>query len=185
MRQGKMDETPMKTAYLLPTGNEIQNGIVLDLDTPELMIQLIRRFPQVQVTRLCPLLDDEEIILRQLEKLTPMQPDLIVLIGGSGGGHRFSKTLSRDFTHSALERFLDEHASREIYGKNGHLWCKLLCGKKGVTLVINVPGPFVEAKAAFSAFLESWSKGDSLEMINSAMAQAVFAQYPAGAAQTV
>ena len=54
--------------------------------------------------------------------------------------------MGKDFTHSALERYLDEKSSREIYGKNGHLWCKLICGKKGDTLIVNVPGPYQEAK---------------------------------------
>ena len=35
----------MKSVYLLPTGNEIQNGTVLDLDAPELMRQIVAAYP--------------------------------------------------------------------------------------------------------------------------------------------
>ena len=120
----------MKKVYILPTGDEIQSGIVLDLDAPELMGQILRRFPKAEVTRLCPLLDVEDTIFRKIEEVAAQKPDLIILIGGSGGGHRFSPTLGKDFTHTALARYLDEYASHEIYGKNGHMWTKLVCGKK-------------------------------------------------------
>ena len=175
----------MKSVCLLPTGNEIQNGTVLDLDAPELMRQIVAAYPMAQVTRLCPLVDEEDAIVQKIAWAAGQGPDLIVLIGGSGGGHRFSNTLGRDFTHTALERFLDERASREIYGKNGHLWSKLVCGKKGETLVVNVPGPFAEAKAAMAACLTALEQGEGVEEICRTMAQAVYAQYPAGAARAL
>jgi len=180
-----MDEMEMKTAYILPTGDEIKSGIVLDLDAPEIMCLIVRAFPQAEVTRLCPLLDIEDTIFQKISEVAEKQPDLIVLIGGSGGGHRFSKSLGKDFTHSALEKYLDECASHEIYGKNGHMWSKLVCGRKGNTTIINVPGPFDEAKAAFEAYLGALSQGKSLEDISLDMANAVLAQYPTGAAKTV
>ena len=101
-------------------------------------------------------------------------------IGGSGGGHRYCSTLGKDFTHSALERYLDQRCSREIYGKNGHLWCKLICGKKGPTVIVNVPGPFQEAKAAMVACLKALAEEGGVEDICKAMAEAVYAQYPVG-----
>lgn len=175
----------MKSAYILPTGDEIRSGIVLDLDAPEIIRQIVRAFPQAEVTRLCPLLDVEDAIFQKISEVVEKHPDLVVLIGGSGGGHRFSKSLGKDFTHSALERFLDEYASHEIYGKNGHMWSKLVCGKKGVTTVINVPGPFDEAKAACEAYLKAVAEGKSLDDVSLDMANAVLAQYPVGAAKTV
>ena len=176
----------MKSAYILPTGDEIRSGIVLDLDAPEIVRQIVKAFPQAEVTRLCPLLDVEDTIFNKIKEVAEeKQPDLIVLIGGRGGGHRFSKTLGKDFTHSALERYLDENASHEIYGKNGHMWSKLVCGKKGSTIIINVPGPYVEAQAACEAFLSAYTKGLSLDEISLEMANAVLAKYPVGAAKTV
>ncbi len=180
LRCGKMGTGAMKSAVIIPTGDEVKNGIVLDTDSPEILAQLIRQFPEMKVVRLGPLTDDEEAILTLLQETVLESPDLIVLVGGSGGGHRFSPSLGKDYTQSALEKFLIEKAASEIYGKNGHLWCKLICGKKDKTVIINVPGPFYEAKAAMSAFLNSYAAGMDLSQINKEMAQAVYDQYPRG-----
>ncbi len=173
----------MKNAYILPTGDEIRNGIVLDLDSPEIIRQAVKAFPEIEITRISPILDIEDSILNKISELSSKNPDLIVLIGGSGGGHRHSDSLGKDFTHSALCKFLDKHASREIYGKNGHMWTKLICGKKNNTIIINVPGPFVEAEAAFSAFIKAFSDGKNIDVICLAMATAVFEKYPADAVE--
>ena len=172
----------MKIAYILPTGDEILNGTVLDLDSPEIMRQLVRHCPAMEVIRLAPLVDEEDAIVTKIEELATRKPDLIVLVGGSGGGHRHVSSLGKDFTHSALSRYLDHKSTQEIYGKNGHLWCKLVCGTKGDTLVVNVPGPFQEAKAAMAACLEALAEGADLDGICRNMAKAVFAQYPTGGA---
>ena len=166
-------------ALILPTGDEIYQGIVLDTDSPMLMQYLLRLNPLAQVMRHQPLTDDEVQIM---EVVQSAKQDLVIIIGGSGGGHRYSSTLSKDYTHSALAQVLTPQYAKEIYGKNGHMWCKLVCGKMGVTLVINVPGPFREAEAAMKAFAEAYAKDPSnLKEINQAMFEAVVAQYPMGA----
>lgn len=169
-------------AYILPTGNEILDGIVRDLDAPEMMRQIVAEWPDAEVTRVSPIIDEEDAIFKKICEAAATGANLIILIGGSGGGHRFSNTLGRDFTHTALVRYLDEYSAREIYGKNGHMWSKLVCGKKDDTLFINVPGPFQEAKAAMEACIEHMHAGDGVEEISKAMAQAVFEKYPKGAA---
>ena len=63
------------------------------------------------------------------------------------------------------------------------MWSKLVCGRKGPTLVINVPGPYEEAKAAMQACLDGMLRGAGVEEISRAMAQAVFEKYPSGAAR--
>ena len=175
----------MKRVWILPTGDEIRDGIVLDLDSAEILRQVVQAFPCAEVTRVGPVADAEDAIIQKISQVAAERPGLIVLIGGSGGGHRFSQTLGKDFTHSALERFLDSAASREIYGKNGHLWTKLLCGRKGDTYFINVPGPFVEAKAAMAAFLDTLRQNGDVDALCLAMAQAVYKQYPTGAAEEI
>ena len=172
----------MKTVYILPTGNEILNGTVLDLDTPEIMGQVVRHYPAAEVVRLSPLVDEEDAIFKKIEEIAARGPDLIILVGGSGGGHRHSSSLAKDFTHSALSRYLDQKSTREIYGKNGHLWCKLICGRKAQTVIVNVPGPFQEAKAAAAACLNALAGDRDLDGICADMAEAVFAQYPPGGA---
>ena len=168
----------MKRIFIAPTGDEIAAGIVRDIDSPELMSLALAAFPQAEVTRISPILDVENTILERIQSLMEQAPDLIVLIGGSGGGHRFSQSLGKDFTHTALGRYLEEYSSHEIYGKNGHMWSKLIIGRKGGSILINVPGPYVEAKAAFAAFLEGVEKELALPSVNRAMAEAVLGLYP-------
>ena len=79
-----------------------------------------------------------------------------------------------------LEKALDKSVNSCLFGKNGHLWCKLVCGYINNTLVINLPGPFVEAKAAMEAFCGSVKEND-INIINKAMAEAVLKEYPLGA----
>lgn len=175
----------MKKVYIIPTGDEILNGIVRDLDSSAIMEMTVKVYPETKITRLCPIVDIEDNIASKIVEIAQLEPSLIVLIGGSGGGHRFSSTLGKDFTHSALEKILDEHASREIYGKNGHMWSKLVCGRIKDTLIVNVPGPYVEATAAFKAFINAYVKNKSINEINLEMAEAVLKQYPAGISNLV
>lgn len=167
----------IEKAVIIPTGEEIKNGVVLDTDSPMIMQELVKLYQGCQVLRINPLSDDEEVIGEKIKSYSKTA-DLVILIGGSGGGHRFSKTLSNDFTHSALEHVLDIKFSTEIYGKNGHLWSKLYCGKLENAIVINVPGPYDEAYAAIKAFCSVYKSDENkLEDINTAMTEAVIKQY--------
>jgi molybdopterin biosynthesis enzyme len=171
----------IENALIIPTGDEIKEGIVQDTDSPMIMQQLINLNPRCQVVRSIPINDDENAILDAIISNIESNLDIIILIGGSGGGHRYSSTLGKDFTHSALETILEQKYVGEIYGKNGHLWCKLLCGKKDSTLIINVPGPFKESKAAMEAFVLAYQKSpNNLKSINEAMIASVIQQYPVG-----
>ena len=69
----------MKSVYILPTGDEIRSGIVLDLDAPEIIGQIVKAFPQAEVTRLCPLLDVEDTIFNKIKEVAEDKtPDLII-----------------------------------------------------------------------------------------------------------
>ena len=163
---------------IIPTGNEILNGTVMDLDSPEIMSQFLKMYPNAEITRIKPVEDIEESIVKAINKWNT-NSDIIVIIGGSGGGHRYSDTLNCDFTHTALELLLKPCYSTEIYGKNGHMWSKLLCGKINDTVVFNVPGPFREAKVATETFLSVFEKNpDDLKKINELVAKSVFNTYP-------
>ncbi|SBW09900.1 Molybdopterin binding domain protein [uncultured delta proteobacterium] len=165
---------------ILPTGDEIRQGVVLDTDSPMIREVLTAARPGCDVTRAEPAADDEETIAALVAAAVDDGFGLIVLIGGSGGGHRHSPTLARDVTHSALDRLLEPRSATSLYGWNGHLWSRLICGRCGNALVINVPGPYQEAKAAMEAFAGLWGPGGNdldLEVVNSAMASAVCGQY--------
>jgi len=144
-----------------------------------IMQSIIQLDPLCSVTRSVPINDIESLIAATVTHAAEDTFDLVVVIGGSGGGHRYSPTLGKDFTHSALETILNPKYSGEIYGKNGHMWCKLLCGLAANTLVINLPGPYREAKAAMAAFAAAYTHDSSdLKGINQAMLEAVTQQYP-------
>lgn len=170
----------IKKAIIIPTGDEIQAEIVLDTDSPMIMQTLLSLNGMCSVLRHSPVADIESNIIDTIKESVDEGYDFIVLIGGSGGGHRYSNTLGKDYTHSSLEQLLEKKYSSEIYGKNGHMWSKLMCGTIKDTLVINVPGPFKEAEAAIKAFKTAYLEDcNDLEKINKDMTNAVKAQYGA------
>ncbi|HHZ01847.1 MAG TPA: molybdopterin-binding protein [Tissierellia bacterium] len=165
-------------AIIIPTGDELKTGVVLDTDSPMIMQVLLSMNGNCTVIRNEPIQDSESLISNCIKTYVNENVDLIVLIGGSGGGHRYSKTLGKDYTHTSLESILEEKYSTELYGKNGHLWSKLICGIINKTMVINVPGPYQEAKAAIEAFKRSYEHDSKdLKQINTNMAEAVKSKY--------
>lgn len=168
----------INNAVIIPTGDEIKTGIVLDTDSPMIMEVLLSMNSNCRITRVEPIIDKEDLIVQNVKNYALQNVDLLILIGGSGGGHRYSSTLGKDYTHSSLEVVLEEKYSIALYGKNGHMWSKLLCGNIGNTMVINVPGPYQEANVAMKAFKEAYEKDPKdLKQINRSMAKAVEAQY--------
>lgn len=164
-------------AVIIPTGDELKSGIILDTDSPMIMQVLLSINGNCTIIRNEPVSDSEDKITNCIKSYIDQELDLIVLIGGSGGGHRYSTTLGKDFTHSSLETILEEKHSTELYGKNGHLWSKLICGMANKTMVINVPGPYQEARAAIEAFKKSYENSLEFKQININMAEAVKSQY--------
>lgn len=165
-------------AIIIPTGDELKSGIVLDTDSPMIMQVLLSMNGNCLIIRNEPISDSEDLIINCIEKYINENVDLIVLIGGSGGGHRYSDTLGKDFTHTSLESILEEKHFVELYGKNGHLWSKLICGIINETMIINVPGPYQEAKAAIEAFKKTYEQNSKdFKQINLSMAEAVKSKY--------
>ena len=167
-----------KKAVIIPTGDELASGIVLDTDSPAIMGQLLAINGNAFVARCAPVVDKEASITETVRDFSLQGFDLIVLIGGSGGGHRYSSTLGKDFTHSSLDSILADKHECELYGKNGHMWSKLVIGNIGGTLVFNVPGPYDEAKAAVSAFKKAYAENETdFDAVNKRMMEAVKAKY--------
>jgi molybdopterin biosynthesis enzyme len=168
----------LNNVVIIPTGDELNEGIVLDTDSPMIMQEIIRLNGKCNILRSRPVYDKEDKIIECIKSYAAGKADLIIIIGGSGGGHRYEKTLGKDYTHSALDLILKEKYSSEVYGKNGHMWSKLTCGKLGETLVINVPGPYDEACAVIKAFCRAYKADkDDLEGMNRSMMKALIGQY--------
>lgn len=169
----------MEKVLLIPTGNEICQGTVLDTNSPALMEIVLEKFPQACVQRLAPVKDDPDTIRRTIEE--HQEWDLMILIGGSGGGRKYDPDLAEDMTHLVLDSLLKEKLEKRIYGYNGHLWSRLLIGRlKGKNLIANVPGPYVEAVAAGRALITSIAEGRDLTVTLEKVVSAVLAQYPSG-----
>ena len=73
-------------AIIIPTGDELASGVVLDTDSPAVMGELLRLEPTAFVARTSPVLDREEAISDTIKGFAAEGYDLIILLGGSGGG---------------------------------------------------------------------------------------------------
>lgn len=168
----------ISNVFIIPTGNEIKNGIVRDTDSPMIMGVILTAFPDCGVNKLRPVFDNQRTISEEIVRCAKEGADLIITIGGSGEGSKYSEILGQDVTHSGMEEVLEKKCSTALYGKNGHMWSKLVCGCLEDALVINLPGPFEEAKAAIEAFVETYEAEEpDIEKINRAMAEAVRQKY--------
>lgn len=166
----------MDKALIQPTGDEILSGVVEDTDSP--MIRTVLEDIGFSVSVAVPVVDREDHIENTIRQAVMEGYALLVLIGGSGGGHRYDSDLTQDFTHTAMDRLLIGARSTALYGKNGHLWSRLVCGWLGETLAVNVPGPYREAEAAIKALAENYQgRNTDLKTLNDCMARAVCATY--------
>lgn len=169
----------LNSVSIIPTGNEILNGIVIDTNSPAIMQIILDNYPACKITRLVPVMDKEVEIVNAIDRCVTDMDDLIIIIGGSGGGHRYVSTLSEDYTHSAMLKYLEKYSTREIYGKNGHLWSKIVCGRKKESLIINVPGPYIEATSAIKTLIKSLMDNvDDENIICEKVANTVLSNYP-------
>lgn len=169
----------LKKVFILPTGNELASGIVLDTDSPMILQRLLKEEPNCMVTRFPISADESGAIVSRIRQSVEQGADLVILIGGSGSGHLHSEILGKDCTGESMESLLEESTATALYGKNGHMWSRLVCGWIGSSLIVNVPGPFTEAQAACEALCQNLD--GSLQQINAAMAEAVrrcYLKYP-------
>ncbi|WP_227765252.1 molybdopterin-binding protein [Zhaonella formicivorans] len=170
----------LKKAVIIPTGDEIFEGIVIDTNSPALMGLLLEYFPAIEVKRKRPTPDRAGAIQDAVSEAVKSDADLVLITGGSGGGQKYDPSLARDCTHSAILKMVPQAASKEIYGLNGHLWSKLVVGRINNTLIITLPGPTVEALAGGRAAVEAIRQNMSEEQIVAAVAEAVLMQFPKG-----
>ena len=121
----------MNRIWIIPTGDEIRNGVVRDLDSPMVMSEMLRIWPMAEIVRTAPVYDEMQEILNMLLSAREDGADLAVLIGGSGGGHRFSPTLGKDFSHSARMFFWSRELPERFMGKTDTCGAALCAEEKG------------------------------------------------------
>lgn len=108
-----------KKAAIIPTGDELASGIIVDTDSPAVMAELLRLNGNAVILRAAPVTDSEEAIIGSIRAFAEDGCDLIVLIGGSGGGHRYSPTLGKDLPIHPWRRFCPEPVSVSCTEKTG------------------------------------------------------------------
>lgn len=169
----------LEKVSIIPTGNEIYNGVVIDTNSPAIMELVLEDFPKCEIIRSKPVIDKENKIIERIDNFVNEDRDLVIIIGGSGGGHRFDPSLAEDYTHGAMIKYLTKYTAMEIYGKNGHLWSKIVFGQKNNTMITNVPGPYVEALAATEILMSHLINNiTDYNKICQGMAKAVLNNYP-------
>ena len=169
-------ETPY--IALIPTGDEVVSGLIIDTDSPALMGEALRRWPGSSILRHPPVKDSEDGITGAVKEQVEAGAWLVVIIGGSGGGHRFTDTLAPDYSCGALRALFPEAATGEVWGSNGHLFSAMSVARHDGGWAINVPGPQAEAVAAFRAAVDGIESGREPDRIAEEMAKAVARQYP-------
>lgn len=167
----------MEEIVIIPTGDEIKNGIVLDTNSPRIMELVLGFYPACRIIRSVPPVDRKEEIQKEIRGWGKGK-GIVFLTGGSGGGKVFNSGLAVDCTHIAVTEMLQNNESVEIIGSNGHLLAKIVVGIWGDKLVVTLPGPTIEAVSGAKAVLEDFSEDIDCKTIAKKVAQAVFAQYP-------
>lgn len=166
----------VKSLFIAPTGDELIAGIIRDGNSPAIAEIAQRSFPGLKTHIHPPVPDRKEAFDAALQAALAF--DLALFSGGSGGGRDYDPELTIDCTHKALMDFLDAYAVRDIFGCNGHLWARMVCGQKDGTLFFNVPGPTVEAVAAAAAAFDALAANAGPDGVVDAMIDAVRATYP-------
>ena len=163
---------------LIPTGDEVVSGLIIDTDSPAIMGEAIRRWPGSSILRHPPVKDEEDVIKSAVKAHVEAGAWLVVVIGGSGGGHRFTDTLAPDYSCGALKGLFPGATTGEVWGSNGHLFSAMSVSRHAGGWAINVPGPQAEAMAAFKAAADGIEAGRGPEEIAGEMAAALAGQYP-------
>ena len=169
----------MERAAIIPTGDEVLDGTVRDINSPAIARMLASAFPDCNVTRMEPCRDRQDEILARLESALDNGSDLVIFTGGTGGGGDCAPALAPDRTSDAVADRLPEAEVAELRGSNGHLLSKIVVGTVGGATVMTVPGPHVEAVAAVRAAIACLEDERSTpERLCRRVARAVLDQYP-------
>ena len=171
--------TRMSRATIIPTGDEVLDGTVNDVNSPAIECALRAAFPDCEVVRAAPCRDRRDEILTSLNRALADGVDFVVLVGGTGGGGTCAPSLATDLTSETVAGRLPGAESTELRATNGHLLSRIVVGAEGRTTVLTVPGPHVEAVAAAQAAVDALMEGQTTpRALCRRIARAVLEQYP-------
>jgi len=168
----------MEKIIIIPTGDEIYEGILIDTNSPKIMARLIEKYPTASIKRNKPIRDKKKLITTSINDSVKKGYQLILTIGGTGGGGKSTKSLANDYSHESILQLASDYETISIYGYNGHLWSKIVVAIIDNSLVITLPGPQIEALAALDAALNSINKTLNKREICENIANAVIGKYP-------
>lgn len=161
-RYEKNTISPCRKFIIIPTGDEILKGLVVDQNSPIIAGMIIKAIPGSTIFRTKPASDNKEHILSIIRQNLSKKPDYIIITGGTGGGKKFSDQLSKDLVHDVLkENFQDIHY-RNIFGQNGHLFSTLTIANSENTKILSLPGPKDECTSLFRLFLKNMNLSDEV-----------------------
>ena len=169
----------IRSIHIIPTGDELVHGVVLDTSSRVMAGVFREAFPGVRVRPHDPVEDSERGIIAAVETALGTNADLVVVSGGSGGGRRHLPSLAPDCTHSALLTRFPEAVFSDIRGREGHLWCRIVVAPQDESLVMSVPGPHVEAVSAARAAARALQQGERDPLrLTQALIAGVLSTYP-------
>lgn len=168
----------MDKIMIIPTGDEICEGILIDTNSPKIMGRLIENYPAAFITRKNPVRDKKNLIVSAINQGVEENYQLILTIGGSGGGGKSTDSLADDYSHESILQLVSDHETIAIYGCNGHLWSKIVVASIDNSLIITLPGPQIEALAALDAAIDSLNKALTKKEICKNVTDAVISKYP-------
>lgn len=154
-RNNKEILSTYKKFIIIPTGDEILEGIVVDQNSPILAGMIIKKLPGSSIMRSKPAPDSKDGLLEIINQNLNKNPDYLIITGGTGGGNNFSETLSKDIVYDVLKNHFNTIYSRNIYGRNGHLFSTLTIAVENNTTILSLPGPKDECTKLFEVFLEN------------------------------
>ncbi|QDR81994.1 molybdopterin-binding protein [Sporomusa termitida] len=167
----------MEEVVIIPTGDEIRQGLVLDTNSPQIMALALGVWPACRIVRAVPPPDGKAEIQEEVRGWGQGR-GIIFLTGGSGGGKVCDSSLAVDCTHEAVLDIVQGGEAVELIGSNGHLLAKIVVGRFKDKLVVTLPGPTVEAVSGAKAVLESAAEDIDCKTLAIQVARAIVAQYP-------
>lgn len=108
-----------KKAVIIPTGDELASGIVLDTDSPAIMGQLLAINGNAFVARCAPVVDKEASITETVRDFSHRDSTLLCLLGAAAADIRYSSTLGKVSRTRPLTVFLQTSMSASCTAKTG------------------------------------------------------------------